>query len=216
MFNYKHMFKTQFIWPIVYLFLVVIMYIVQVYVPGVETTLALYPRHFKYILGVITTVFLHANVSHLSSNVLPLAAGLFCLFYFYKTIAKQVLFISHFLSGLLIWLLARPSFHIGASGLVYALVFFILISALVRKNKQLMVVAFIILVFQNGLIWGVFPQDNQVSWESHLLGALVGILLAVLYRNKGPQNDSEKHWNEEEQQEDIYKDLLEGKEWLEN
>lgn len=212
MFNYKHMFKTQFIWPIVYLFLVVIMYIVQVYVPGVETTLALYPRHFKYILGVFTTVFLHANVSHLSSNVLPLAAGLFCLFYFYKTIAKQVLFFSHFLSGLLIWLLARPSFHIGASGLVYALVFFILISALVRKNKQLMVVAFIILVFQNGLIWGVFPQDNQVSWESHLLGALVGILLAVLYRNKGPQNDNEKHWNEEEQQEDIYKELLEDKE----
>jgi len=210
MFNYKHMFKTQFIWPIVYLFLVVIMYIVEVYVPEVETTLALYPRHFKYILGVITTVFLHANVSHLSSNVLPLAAGLFCLFYFYKTIAKQVLFFSHFLSGLLIWLLARPSFHIGASGLVYALVFFILISALVRKNKQLMVVAFIILVFQNGLIWGVFPQDNQVSWESHLLGAVVGIVLAVFYRNKGPQNDSEKHWNEDDKQEDEYKELLEG------
>jgi membrane associated rhomboid family serine protease len=106
--------------------------------------------------------------------------------------------------------LARPSFHIGASGLVYALVFFILLSALVRKNKQLMVVAFIILVFQNGLIWGVFPQDNQVSWESHLLGAVVGIVLAVLYRNKGPQNDSEKHWNEDDQQEDEYKALLEG------
>ena len=212
MFNYKHMFKTQFIWPIIYLFLVIAMYMVQVSVPDIETTLALYPRHIKYILGVFTTVFLHANVSHLSANVLPLAACLFGLFYFYKTIAKQVLFTSHLLSGFLIWLLARPSFHIGASGLVYALVFFILISALVRKNKQLMVVAFIILVFQNGLIWGVFPQDNQVSWESHLLGAVVGIVLAVLYRNKGPQNDSEKHWNEDEKEEDEYKELLEGKE----
>jgi membrane associated rhomboid family serine protease len=211
MFNYKHMFKTQFIWPFIYLFLVIAMYMVQVNFPEIETTLALYPRHFKYILGVVTTVFLHANVSHLSSNVLPLAACLFGLFYFYKTIAKQVLFISHLLSGFLIWLLARPSFHIGASGLVYALVFFILISALVRKNKQLMVVAFIILVFQNGLIWGVFPQDNQVSWESHLLGAVVGIVLAVLYRNKGPQNDSEKHWNEDDKQEDEYKALLDGR-----
>lgn len=210
MFNYKHMFKTHIIWPIAYLFLVLIMYMVQINVPEIETSLALYPRHLRYLFGVFTTVFLHANVSHLSSNLLPLAACLFGLFYFYRTIAKQVLLISHLLSGFLIWLLARPSFHIGASGLVYALVFFILISALVRKNKQLMVVAFVILVFQNGLIWGVFPQDNQVSWESHLIGALVGVVLAFLFKNKGPKNEAQPQWqDEEENEEDDYQKLLE-------
>jgi membrane associated rhomboid family serine protease len=210
MFKYQQMFKTKFNIPILYLLLLVFGFVFQILYPQLVNQLALYPRHIHYALGIITTVFLHANIEHLSANFLPLAACLFGLFYFYEGISKRVLYLSHILTGLLIWVFARPSFHIGASGLVYALVFFILISGIIRNNKRLMVIAFIILVFQSGLIWGIVPQNNQVSWESHLLGAVVGVVLSFLFRNKGPKDETHPQWQEDEDNvDDEYRKLME-------
>jgi membrane associated rhomboid family serine protease len=70
-----------------------------------------------------------------------------------------------------------------------------------------MVFAFMILVFQNGLIWGIFPQDNLISWESHLLGAIVGSVLALAFRKQGPQPDKPIEWDEETSETDEYENL---------
>ena len=61
-------------------------------------------------------------------------------------------------------------------------------------------IAFIALVFHSGLLWGVFPLEEGVSWESHLFGALVGIVLAFLFKNEGPQADPPKIWDEESEE----------------
>jgi len=187
----------------------IVMFAVQVFMPSVTNVLALFPRNTDYLLGIITTVFLHANVEHLTSNMLPLSACLFGVFYFYRDIALKVTLSCHLLTGILIWIFARSAFHIGASGLVYALVFFILVSGFIRKSRRLLVLAFAVLVFQSGLIWGIFPQGNQISWESHLMGAIVGLLLAFLFRKEGPQPDRPVEWEEEEQaDEDEYQDII--------
>jgi uncharacterized membrane-anchored protein YhcB (DUF1043 family) len=39
-----------------------------------------------------------------------------------------------------------------------------------------------------GMIWGVFPMEEHVSWEGHLSGLVVGVALAFLYRKRGPQS----------------------------
>ena len=201
--------RNKFIVPFSYLGLMVISFISAVIWPDIKQTLSIYPRDFHYIAGVFTTVFVHKDLEHISSNSLPMFVCLFGIFYFYKEIALKVTLICHLLTGILIWMFARSAFHIGASGLVYALVLFVFTSGLIRKNKKLLVLAFIALVFQSGLLWGVFPLEEGVSWESHLFGALVGILLAFLFKNEGPQADPPKIWEEdtEEHATDEYLNL---------
>jgi membrane associated rhomboid family serine protease len=200
--------RTAFSIPFLYIVLILLGFSLQAVLPEITSVFGLYPRNEGHLIGIVTTVFLHGDIGHLASNLLPLAACLFGLFFFYKGIALRVTILCHFFTGVLMWIFARPSFHIGASGLAYALVFFILVSGFMRKNKRLKVLAFMILVFQNGLIWGVFPQGNNISWESHLLGACVGLVLAFIYRHKGPAPDRPVLWDEESSDEDEYEQLL--------
>ena len=165
--------------------------------PNIKQILAIFPRDLHYLTGILTTVFVHKDLEHLSSNSLPLFVCLFGLFYFYKEIAFKVTLICHLLTGILIWIFARSAFHIGASGLVYALVLFVFTSGIIRNNKKLLVFALLTLVFQSGLLWGVFPLEEGVSWESHLFGAITGITLAILFRKEGPEPDQIKVWEDD-------------------
>jgi hypothetical protein len=83
-------------------------------------------------------------------------------------------------------------------------VLFLLTSGFIRRNKQLKYLALAVLSIQSGLIWGVVPQGDNISWESHLLGAVTGIITAVLFRNKGPLPDEKFRWTEDEEHEDEY------------
>ena len=159
----------------------------------------MYPRDKGHLLGIVTTVFLHDDLLHIASNSLPLIVGMLSLYYFYNDIAIKVTLICHVATGILIWIFARPAYHIGASGMVYALVVFLLSSGFIRNNKQLKFLALAVLSIQSGLIWGVVPQGNNISWESHLMGALVGIIAAIIYKNQGPPPDKKFQWNEEPQ-----------------
>ena len=175
--------------------------------PDLKHQFALFPRSFNYLLGIITTIFVHKDLEHLSSNYLPFFVAIIGLFYFYKNIALKVTLIAHLGTGILTWCFARSAFHIGASGMVYALVFFVVISGVIRKNKKLSVFALICLVFQSGLIWGVFPLEESISWESHLMGGIVGSFLAIAFRHQGPQNHESIYEGEASAQEDEYLNL---------
>ena len=58
--------------------------------PEIKQVMAIYPRNFHILTGIFTTVFVHKDLEHLSSNSLPLFVCLFGLFYFYKEIALKV------------------------------------------------------------------------------------------------------------------------------
>ena len=36
------------------------------------------------------------------------------------------------------------------------------------------------------LVWGIFPINQIVSWESHLFGSVAGLFTAYYYRSDGP------------------------------
>ncbi len=200
--------KSGYLTPSLYCLLIIAIFVCQHFMPELALDWAILPLNPAYLKGIVTAVFIHANIEHLSSNILPFAVCIFGLFYFYRDIALKVTFIAHIVTGALIWLLARPVFHVGASGLVYALVLFILISAILKKNKKLIVFAFIVLSFQGGLIWGLVPQNTQISWESHLFGALTGTALAFIFKNQGPQADPETNLEDEPfEDEDDYRHL---------
>jgi membrane associated rhomboid family serine protease len=169
--------------------------------------LGVLPREISGLKGVVTSVFIHGDIRHLVSNTLPLLVLGMMLFYFYKKIAKPVFFWIWLVSGLWLWIGGRnsasyPTYHIGASTLVYGLASFLFFSGLFRRHIRLMVVSALVVFLYGGIVWGVFPLKEEISWEGHLFGALAGILVAFNYRKEGPQRRIYQ-WEEEEEEDDT-------------
>jgi len=81
------------------------------------------------------------------------------------------------------WGFARGSNHIGASGIVYGLAFFLFAIGLMRKDTKSMVIALVVSFFYGSMVWGILPGQQGISWEGHLFGALSGIYAAYLYKD---------------------------------
>lgn len=140
-----------------------------------------FPRNLTGMIGIFSGPLIHGSYMHLVSNTVPLLILGGFLFIFYHRIARGVFLQSYFLTGLLVWLLARKSYHIGASGLIYALAAFLVFYGLFKKDLISILISLAVVVLYGGMIYGVLPLYQGVSWESHLFGALVGIFLAYSY-----------------------------------
>ncbi|MBN1791283.1 MAG: rhomboid family intramembrane serine protease [Bacteroidales bacterium] len=145
-----------------------------------------FPRKVEGMIGIFTSPFIHANFNHLINNSVPFFFLLTAIFYFYHKVAWRVLLISYLVSGVFVWLIARPSYHIGASGLVYSFASFLFVSGIVRRNINLLAISLLVIFLYGSLVWGIFPYRPDMSWESHLVGLTMGVLLAVYYRHEGP------------------------------
>lgn len=161
----------------------------------------LYPLHTEGLTGILTAPFLHADSAHLFANSVPLLILGSLLFYFYPEIAWLTLVLAWLITGGWVWVFARDNaVHIGASGVIYALASFLFLSGILRRAKALMVITLLVTFLYGGMIWGLFPQlfpNQPISWESHLMGLLAGVVLAVYFRKRGPQRQ-EWQWDEEE------------------
>jgi len=170
----------------------------------------IYPRETDGLWGIITSPLIHANAQHLFSNSVPLLILGWCLFYFYKDLGYGVFPILWVLSGFFTWILGRYSWHIGASGLVYSLTFFLFFSGIFRRYIPLMAVSLMVVFLYGSTVWGMFPVaeyvDPSISWEGHLSGAISGLLCALIFRKRGPQKlepkEEEEDENEEKENED--------------
>lgn len=140
------------------------------------------PRSTKHLSGILFSPFLHGSWVHLLSNFIPfvILGGLIGLknrWRFY------LLFTIHIIStGSLVWLFARGnSVHIGMSGIIYAFWGYLIIYGLVRKKFIHIAISVLTLLLYGGLVIGVLPMNPGVSFESHLLGALVGALSGYMF-----------------------------------
>lgn len=158
----------------------------------------IYPQTLKGLRGVIFSPFIHSDIKHLFNNSIPLLAMLWSLYYFYSKIANKVLIIGLLATGILTWSFARPSYHIGASGMVYMLVSFIFFSGIFRKFYRLIALSLAVVFLYGSMIWYIFPVEERISWEGHLSGFLVGLIFAILFRNLGPQPEKFEYSKNEE------------------
>lgn len=145
------------------------------------------PRHFSGLVGIVSAPLLHGSLMHLTNNTLPLLALGTGLFYFYPRIALPVVLYSWLSSGITVWIIGRESYHIGASGLIYALAGFIFLSGILRKQSNLLALSLLVVFLYGSLVWGILPVQETVSWEAHLAGASCGFALALYYRKTGPR-----------------------------
>ncbi len=163
------------------------------------------PHTARGLIGIFTLPFLHGNWEHLLSNTIPIIVLGTALYYCYPSLANRVMLITYLGSGLLTWCIGDPSTtHIGASALVYGLNLFLITSGFIRGNRMLIVISLIMVFLYGSFIWGMIPSlaiPQNISWEGHLSGALIGILLAIFLRKEGPQKEV-YHWEEDEEEDD--------------
>ena len=160
-----------------------LVYFIDMVFPGSFNEHGIVPRTREGFWGIFFAPFLHANFQHLLSNSGPLLVLTFVLLVFYENLAFQVWTTSIFLGGFLVWIFGREATHIGASGLIFSLIGFLLGSGLFRGSFKSLFIAVAIFFLYGGILWGVLPNQEGVSWEGHLFGAIAGVILARYYRN---------------------------------
>ncbi len=143
-----------------------------------------FPRSIDGMLGIFTSPFVHGSWKHFFSNLFPLFTTILLIEIFFPKVSRFVLVAGYVFTGLLVWMFAGKSYHIGASGVVYAYISFIFWSGIFRKNVNSIVLSLLVLIIYGGYFDGLKPQEG-VSWESHLLGSMVGIVLGFILKGIG-------------------------------
>ena len=199
------------------LMLLVIMWSVQLF--QIITThdlgyMGIYPRNVNGLKGVLFSPFIHGtdisdhNIDklmprwqHLISNSPVFFVSTAILMFFYRKVAVRAFIMLFFLCGLSVWIFGRPVYHIGASGVIYGLVSFIFWSGIFRRNVKSIILALVVLFLYSGMLAGILPNQPGISWESHLLGGIMGVFVAYWYKEEIEQDEVQKlpSWETEPQ-----------------
>ena len=155
------------------------------------TRLGIYPRERDGLVGILTSPFIHSGWEHLISNTFPILIMTTIMIHFFRKVAVYAYIFITLLTGLLVWLFGRESYHIGASGVIYGLITFVFFTGILRKSVRSMALAFIVFTLYSGYFEGFAPKAG-VSWESHLLGAVAGAMFAFLVKNVKEDDDDEE------------------------
>ena len=164
--------------------LMVLFFVVQTYLQVELRFLANVPRTIEGLVGIVFAPLVHVSLFHLLSNLFPLLCLGTVVFWFYGRIASAVFLRCYIVPQVLVWLFARPHLHVGASGLVYGLAFFLIFLGFFRKDFKSLFISIIILLFFGGLFYGILPNQTGISWESHLAGVIAGGMSAFEFSKK--------------------------------
>lgn len=163
--------------------------------------LGIRPREAHGLIGILTAPFVHASFEHLMSNTLPL--GLLAAFalYAYPRATRLALPFIWIVSGVGVWLWARPSIHVGISGIAHGLMFYLFIMGLLRRDRLGIAIALTVFFLYGGMVMTVLPRDPQVSFEYHLFGAIAGLIAALFWHQRDPQPPRKRYsWEIEEEE----------------
>ena len=147
--------------------------------------LGLFPRTLHGLLGIPFAPLLHSSLSHLISNSIPLLVLGLALLSFYRQHLVDSVIIILLIGGIGVWVFGRSSVHIGASGLVYGLITYLIVFGFLRKNPVSICLAVSVAIYYGGvLLSGILPTHRFISWEGHLFGAIGGVAAAYLTREE--------------------------------
>ena len=163
--------------------------------------LSVSPRSVEGLLGVLTAPLLHGSVEHIVANgIAVLMLGTLAGTVYPKATlrALPLLWIG---SGLGAWLLGNAgSHHLGASGVTHGLGFLVFVLGLLRRDRAAIAAGMLAFLFYGGMLMTILPREAGVSWESHLGGAIGGVVAALLFRRADPQAVKPKYsWELEEE-----------------
>ena len=167
--------------------------------------LALRPHAVAGLVGILTAPLLHASLDHLVANSLPLlilgtlAGGL------YPRATLRALPLIWIGSGIGVWFTGEPgSAHIGASGIAHGLMFLVFALGVLRRDRQAIAAGMMAFFLYGSMLLTVFPRELDISWESHLFGAICGVIAAIIWRKRDPALPRKRYsWEDEPDEEDA-------------
>ena len=169
-----------------------LVFIADALLPGEWKSWGITPRTIWGIPGILFSPFLHANLSHIISNTVPLII-LTVLMVGSRSRTWPTIVEIMLLSGFLLWLFGRSVTHVGASGLIYGLIAFLIVAGFLEKRITALIVALLVgFLYGGSLLSGILPTvGGQVSWDGHLMGAIAGCIVAG-FVCKQPENNVEQ------------------------
>jgi membrane associated rhomboid family serine protease len=181
----QHTIREEITGVLVFIGVIWLVFVLDWVVPLDFNHYGLTPRTAGGLVGIVTSPFLHLNLQHIVSNTVPLTI-LLILLAGSQARSWQIVIAVVLVGGGLLWLIGRPGTHVGASGLVFGLVAFLIISGLLERRLLAILVALVVGFLYGGtLLAGVVPRiGSNVSWDGHLYGALAGGLVAYLLTRK--------------------------------
>ncbi len=182
-FKYTH---SVLVVPMVAILIMWLVYLIELRLHVSFNKYGIYPRTFLGLRGVFFSPWIHGSIEHLYNNTIPVAVLTSALAYFYRNITYKVLLFGVLLSGLITWGIGRPSYHIGASGVIYVLASFIFFKGVFTKHYRLVALSLLIVFLYGSLLWYIFPVKDNISWEGHLAGAITGLVLAIFVKASIP------------------------------
>jgi membrane associated rhomboid family serine protease len=166
--------------------------------------LGIVPRQPTGLIGILTAPLAHASFDHLMSNTLPLALLATLTLYCYPLGARWAIPLIWLASGLGVWLFARPTVHVGASGIAHGLMFFLFVMGLLRRDRLAVVTALVVFFLYGGMLMSVLPREEHISFEYHLAGAIAGVVAALFLFRLDPAPARKRYsWEDEEPPTDV-------------
>ena len=189
-------------YPVLFVITMWLVKLIEIYFNIPYVKYGVLPRKLDGLRGVLFSPLIHGDFNHLINNSLPIIVLGSGIIYFYPKIKFEIIIWLYFISGILLWGIGRDSYHIGASGFIYALAGFIFFSGLIKKNKSLSALSLIVVFVYGSMFWGILPTHENVSWEGHLSGLITGIIVALYFKNLGPKRDMYQ-WEIDEKEEEA-------------
>jgi membrane associated rhomboid family serine protease len=180
---------NSLLYPSLFVLLIWAIKLLELWLNARFSSWGIMPQTLHGLKGIIFAPLLHGDLAHLSANSIPMLVLGAILFYVYRSIAWRVFILIYVVTGLWVWVFGREAYHIGASGVVYGLASFLFFSGIFRKDSRLLALTFLVAFLYGSMIWGLFPElfpEKNISWESHLMGLLAGVVLAYFYKGDGP------------------------------
>jgi len=153
----------------------------------------IHPRDISSLKGILFAPFIHANWQHIIANSLAIFLLTFFMSLFYERIAVFSWFAISITAGIILWIIGRNAYHIGASITIFGLIGFLITSGLFRKNLKAFLLAVLVGILFGGALIGILPGNTNISWEGHLSGLISGILWAYFLRNVEAKRNTNKN-----------------------
>ncbi|MDA9832472.1 rhomboid family intramembrane serine protease [Gammaproteobacteria bacterium] len=146
---------------------------------GALMVLGIIPRRWYGLLGILFSPFIHGSFTHLLFNSLPLIVLVNVLMLGgdlqFFMISSQIAIIGGFLT----WLFGRDAVHIGASGLILGYMGYVMVYGYLDPSMMTTIILLVLLYYIGGILMGLMPSDESVSWEGHVFGFIAGLVSAL-------------------------------------
>lgn len=172
------MFKKHFQMPLFLVSAMLIVFVIEVIIPGDLSSLGIRPRSLGGLIGIPFSPFLHADIFHLIANALPILvmgtmlSALDNRLFIFRTLVLALG------SGLLTWLISTSGVVIGASGLAFAYWAYLIVNGVRTKKLKDIAVSVLTILIYGTLLISLFRHSPGISWAGHFSGAVVGASLA--------------------------------------